>query len=121
MKMKILAAVAVAAAFTFGEARAAVLKATTTNTSLSSSFTIDFNDSNADGLLQYTEVTSFSGVWLLGSVFLPLLDSVPTIASISDHDSGAGGQSCPSLADAPGGSQTVSVDYRSRRVLTVTS
>jgi hypothetical protein len=57
------------------------LTATPTEADLSGFF-IAFEDTG-DGLLQFAEVTSFSGVQFVGKTF-PVLDQVPTIAGISE-------------------------------------
>jgi len=47
-----------------------------------SDFTIEFTDANSNGLLEWSEIDSFSGVSNLGTVF-NTLNTVPTIAGIS--------------------------------------
>ena len=93
MKMKILAAAAFAAACTFGQAQAATLLANSTDSATVSDSWIEFDDSNGDSLLQFAEVTSWSGMTVYG-VYHGFLTSVPTIPMISDHDGGAEGQVC---------------------------
>jgi hypothetical protein len=56
------------------------LAATPTEPELSGFF-ISFDDTG-DGLLQFAEVTSFTGIQFVGKSF-PILDQVPTIAGIS--------------------------------------
>jgi hypothetical protein len=65
-----------------------VLTATSTNGGVYSNFTVTFNDSNSNGLLDLSEVVSFSGVTVFGTNLYDLLTAVPAISGFADASAG---------------------------------
>ena len=56
---------------------AATLSATSVNPSFITDFTVSFDDTNADGLLQFTEITSFSGLKIFGTTYTVITGAPP--------------------------------------------
>jgi hypothetical protein len=79
------------------EANAVTLTATSLTANVPS-FVLTYDDLNNDSLLQFGEVTSFSGIYVSdpwwGSFDYRYLTSVPDIPGIADHAGGSSGQSC---------------------------
>jgi hypothetical protein len=82
MKAKILGLLTVGLLAAPMAANATILRLEATSVSaVSSSFWIDFDDTG-DNLLQFNEVTAFSGVTFV-SAFFPTLGAIPTIPNFS--------------------------------------
>jgi hypothetical protein len=77
-------AVAVGLFLVAGHTQAGVIRfdASSAIPGLISGFSVTYNDSSGDGLLQIEEIVAFSGVTILGHSF-PVLVSVPTISGIA--------------------------------------